>query len=157
MKKTKTVYSAQQNTHSSINSVQLGANTAINVVIKTILKQDATPRKDEMQAKDLNSVCGILKRTTTQNKTLKINLTMITAQISPQGIKKLKAIKHRMSVEGKDVDFLIDTGASVNVLPSKYVTQQLEPYEGKLLMWNNSETQPKGQCRLKLINPKTSM
>ena len=70
--------------------------------------------------------------------------------------KKLKAIKHRMSVEGKDVDFLIDTGASVNVLPSKYATQQLEPYEGKLLMWNNSETQPKGQCRLKLINLKTS-
>ena len=72
------------------------------------------------------------------------------------GDKKLKAIKHRMSVEGKDVDFLIDTGASVNVLPAKYATQQLEPYEGKLLMWNNSETQPKGQCRLKLINPKTS-
>ena len=41
--------------------------------------------------------------------------------------KKLEAIKHRMSIEGKDVDFLIDTGASVNVLPSKYVTQQLEP------------------------------
>ena len=61
-----------------------------------------------------------------------------------------------MSVEGKDVDFLTDTGASVNVLPSKYATQQLEPYEGKLLTWNNSETQSKGQCRLKLINPKTS-
>ena len=70
--------------------------------------------------------------------------------------KNLKAIKHRMSGEGKDVHFLIDTGASVNVLPSKYATQQLEPYEGKLLMWNNSETQPKRQCRLKLINPKTS-
>ena len=28
-----------------------------------------------------------MKRTTTQNKTLKINLTMITAQISPEGIK----------------------------------------------------------------------
>ena len=32
--------------------------------------------------------------------------------------KKLKTLKHRMSVEGKDVDFLTDTGASVNVLPS---------------------------------------
>ena len=60
------------------------------------------------------------------------------------GDEKLKAIKHRMSIEGKDVDFLIDTGASVNVLPSKYATQQLEPYEGKLLMWNNSENSTKG-------------
>ena len=98
---------------------------------------------------------GILKRTTIQNMTLQINLPRITAQMSLQGIKNLKAIKHWMSVEGKDVDLLIDMGASVNVLPSKYATQQLEPYEGKLLMWNNSETQPKGHRRLKLINPKT--
>ena len=75
-----------------------------------------------MQARDLDKVCDILKRKTIHNKTLKINLTMITAQMLLQRIKQLKAIKHRMSIEGQDVDFLVDTGPSVNVLPSKYAT-----------------------------------
>ena len=35
------------------------------------------------------------------------------------GDKRLKAIKHRMSIEGKDVDFLIDTGASVSCFHQK--------------------------------------
>ena len=67
-----------------------------------------------------------------------------------------KSIKCRMVVEGHNVKFLVDTGASVNVLPEMYAPETLEPYDGKLRMWNNSETKPLGQCRLDVTNPKNS-
>ena len=65
-----------------------------------------------------------------------------------------KMIKCRMLVEGQTVDFQIDTGASVNLLPAKYCKVPLEKYHGKMVMWDNSEYKPLGKARLRLINPK---
>jgi transposase InsO family protein len=68
--------------------------------------------------------------------------------------KNSKAVKCRMVVSGTPVHFLIDTGASVNMLPDKYAPNKLEPYQKTLKMWNQMEDVPLGTCRLKVVNPK---
>lgn len=65
-----------------------------------------------------------------------------------------RSAKCKMSVEGRDVTFLIDTGASINTLPAGLVKKKLEPYPGTVRMWNAAEDKPLGSCRLKVTNPK---
>ena len=38
--------------------------------------------------------------------------------------------------------FLIDTGASINMMPVKYANYGTEPYSGVLKMWNEVEDKP---------------
>ena len=45
-----------------------------------------------------------------------------------------KSIKCMMLVAGQEVTFLIDTGASINMLPVKYAKYVTEPYSGVLKM-----------------------
>ena len=62
-----------------------------------------------------------------------------------------------MLVNGSPVKFHIDCGASVNVLPMKYVNKQtLKPTNKTLVMWNKTELKPKGTKRLTIRNPKTN-
>ena len=65
-----------------------------------------------------------------------------------------KSVKCKMEVEGADVRFLIDTGASINTLPAKLAPSNLEPYKGTVKMWNEAEDTPLGCCRLKVRNPR---
>ncbi len=65
-----------------------------------------------------------------------------------------KMIKCRMLVAGREVVFQVDTGATVNLLPAKYCTGKLEPYSGKMFMWDKSEFKPIGTTRVKMVNPK---
>ena len=46
-----------------------------------------------------------------------------------------KAAKCKMEVEGSGVTFLIDTGASVNMLPATLAPSDLKPYKGTLLQY----------------------
>ena len=68
-----------------------------------------------------------------------------------------KYVKCKMLVEGQEVPFLIDSGATVNTLPARYASKPLEPYTGMLKMWNQAEDKPLGTCRLKVKNPKNGM
>ena len=61
-----------------------------------------------------------------------------------------------MLLNGNPVKFHVDCGASVNVLPMKYVNKEaLEPTNKTLAMWNKTQLRPKGTKRLKVRNPKT--
>ena len=65
-----------------------------------------------------------------------------------------KSARCKMLVECQEVSFLIDTGASINILPARYTPKILEPYKRVVWMWNLVEEKPLGCCRLKVVNPK---
>ena len=49
----------------------------------------------------------------------------------------------------------VDSGASVNVIPAKFVAdKKLEGTTKTLQMWNDTTLQPLGSCRIILQNPK---
>ena len=62
-------------------------------------------------------------------------------------------IHAEMLIDGKPVNFQIDSGASTNVIPARYVHGELLPTPIKLKMWNQSIITPLGKCRMKLRNP----
>ena len=62
--------------------------------------------------------------------------------------------KCRMLVNGKQLVFQINTGATVNMLPARYA-RDVVPYNGVLTMWNKTMIKPLGKCRMLLSNPKT--
>ena len=65
-------------------------------------------------------------------------------------------IKAEMMVTGKPIAFPLESGASVNILNEKYVIgKTLEHSNKTLVMWNRAEVKPLGECRVKMINPKT--
>ena len=59
-----------------------------------------------------------------------------------------------MLVAGQEVTFLIDTGASINMLPVKYAKYGTEPFSGVLKMWNEVDDTPTGTCRMNVTNPR---
>ena len=60
-----------------------------------------------------------------------------------------------MFVDKKEVKFQVDSGASVNVIPVKFVSnKKFEPTTKTLQMWNDTTLKPLGSCRLILHNPK---
>ena len=66
-----------------------------------------------------------------------------------------KVIYTEMFVDKKEVKFQVDSGASVNVIPVKFVSdKELEPTTKTLQMWNDTILKPLGSCRLILHNPK---
>ena len=68
-----------------------------------------------------------------------------------------RAIYANMIIDKKVVKFHIDCGATVNVLPSKYVNAcDIKPTKRILQMWNKTEFKPKGTCRVKIRNPKNN-
>ena len=60
-----------------------------------------------------------------------------------------------MLVACQEVTFLIDTGASINMLPVKYAKYGAEPYSGVLNMWTEVEDKPTGTCRMNATNPRS--
>ena len=67
-----------------------------------------------------------------------------------------KAAKCKMEVEGSGVTFLIDTGASINMLLATLAPSDLKPYKGTIQLWNGTEDTPLGCCHLQIKNPKNS-
>ena len=66
-----------------------------------------------------------------------------------------KEIYTEMVVDRKHVKFQVDSGASVNVIPAKFVAdKKLEGTTKTLQMWNDTTLQPLGSCRIILQNPK---
>lgn len=67
-----------------------------------------------------------------------------------------REIYAQMLINKKPVKFHIDCGATVNVLPSKYVNKEdIQPTKCVLQMWNKTELKPEGICRVTIRNPKT--
>ena len=62
-------------------------------------------------------------------------------------------IHAEMIVDAKPVTFQIDSGASTNVIPARYVHGEILPTPVKLKMWNQSVITSLGKCRMKLRNP----
>ena len=61
-------------------------------------------------------------------------------------------IKAKMIVEGKPTDLQLDSGTSVNILkPHHVIGKNLEPSNKTLV----AEMKPLGECRVKMLNPKT--
>ena len=66
-----------------------------------------------------------------------------------------KGILAKMQVGESIVQFQVDCGASVNVIPLRYVAEcNITPYESELQMWNSSTLSPVGKCRMKIRNCK---
>ena len=66
-----------------------------------------------------------------------------------------KAIMTTMEVDGKEVRFQVDCGASVNVIPRHLIPNtKLEPCNTVLFMWNSSKIKPLGKCRIVMKNTK---
>ena len=62
-------------------------------------------------------------------------------------------IHAEMLIDGKPVTFQIDSEASTNVIPARYVHGELLPTPIKLKMWNQSIVTSLRTCRMKLRNP----
>ena len=59
-----------------------------------------------------------------------------------------REIYAQMLTNEKPVKFHIDCGATVNVLPIKYVNAKDRPSKRVLQMWNKTELKPEGTCRV---------
>ena len=67
-----------------------------------------------------------------------------------------KEIYAEMWVNEDKIRFQVDCGASINILPEKYVrNQKIEKTSKTLRMWNGTEVKPLGTTRVVLRNPKT--
>ncbi len=90
---------------------------------------------------------------------------VVTSDPQDEGVEYLLRVKGdpadekdivvEMKVEGKTVNFQVDCGASVNVIPQHYVPDTvLQSCSTKLIVWNKQEVQPAGKCRLIIQNCK---
>ena len=69
--------------------------------------------------------------------------------------KQRKDAKCLMLLDKQEIIFQIDTGATINTLPSKFANE-IKPYKGVLTMWNKSLMKSFGICCKNVKNPKTS-
>ena len=65
-----------------------------------------------------------------------------------------KVIKCKLLVDEKPVVFQVDSGATVNVIPSKMVSQEVVPTSKSLIQYGGSKISPKGVTRLVIRNPR---
>ena len=66
-------------------------------------------------------------------------------------------VKCKMLIDDQEVVFQLDTGSSVNMLPSSLVgNDEIKPYQKRLRMWNNSVWKPTGVCCKRVKNPRTN-
>ena len=68
----------------------------------------------------------------------------------------LREIYAEMLIDGKPVQFQVDCGASINIIPEELIgNQEVSPTTKTLIMWNKTEVKPKGTVRIIMKNPKT--
>ena len=68
---------------------------------------------------------------------------------------KVNDVKCRMLIGRSEVDFQIDTGAAVNILPLKYA-KNVQKTSKVLCAWNKSKVAPLGVCRRNIVNPRNN-
>ena len=68
---------------------------------------------------------------------------------------KKKGIFTEMLIDQTPVKFQIDSGATVNVIPKKYIQTAIQPERMELKMYNNTSLWGIGSAMVKLRNPKT--
>ena len=67
----------------------------------------------------------------------------------------MQEIYSEMILKGKAIRFQVDSEATVNVLPAKYVGHdEINPTKKFLQMWNRSELKHEGVTRVKIRNPR---
>ena len=66
-----------------------------------------------------------------------------------------KEIYAEMLIDNKKVNFQIDCGASINIIPAKHAGHEIKWTTKTLQMWNGSQVKPIGTARIILCNPKT--
>ena len=77
--------------------------------------------------------------------------------VSTNPVDQAKQIKCKILVNSHLVDFQIDTGSSVNILPIKYVeNEDILSTETILKTWNKNNYKPVGEIRKIIINPKNN-
>ena len=82
-------------------------------------------------------------------------MTVKPEKIRSIGQQQSTEVCAKMLVRGQPIRFHVDCGATVNVLPIKYLTgEKIIPTDRTLQMWNKTELKPKGTCRLTIRNPK---
>ena len=83
------------------------------------------------------------------------SVTVKPEKIRSIGQQQSTEVYAKMLVRGQPIRFHVDCGATVNVLPIKYLTEEkIIPTDRTLQMWNKTELKPKGTCRLTIRNPK---
>ena len=71
-------------------------------------------------------------------------------------VKYAKEIYAEMLIDDKKLNFQIDCGASINIIPAKHASgHEIAATSKTLRMWNGSEVKPTGTTRIVLRNPKT--
>ena len=66
-----------------------------------------------------------------------------------------KEIHAKMFINKKPVQFQIDCGASINILPEVFIDgHEVTPTAKTLIMWNKTEVKPRGTARIIIKNPK---
>ena len=82
--------------------------------------------------------------------------TVFTTEASVN-VVETKMIKAEMLVNNRPVTFQLDSGASVNLMNVARIQQEeLSPSSKTLIMWNGAQVKPLGECRVKMVNPKTN-
>lgn len=67
-----------------------------------------------------------------------------------------REVKCRMQLDNRDATFLIDTGATVNILPQTMIkNEMIRPTRTSLSQYNGDKLETVGTTTLELVNPKT--
>lgn len=80
-----------------------------------------------------------------------------SVSLKPEAVHKVgdTQIYANMMINGQKVKFHVDCGATVNVLPKKYVhSAKVKPTKRVLRMWNETELKPEGTCQVTVVNPR---
>ena len=66
-----------------------------------------------------------------------------------------REIYTEMLIDGTAVKFQVDCGASINILPERFLkSHDVFPTTKPLMMWNKTEVKPLGTTRMVIQNPK---
>ena len=139
------MFSVQENIKNAEPTVQLGAMCAKRVANRIISPPNAQQERRGIKVEgDESSEEEFLYYVTTKSaRTETVN-----------SISELE-IYAQMLIDKMPVKFHIDCGATVNVLPSKYVNKNnLLPTKRVLQMWNKTELKADGICHMTIQNPK---
>ena len=106
-------------------------------------KEDKKFQKRETKQKEISCKC---------NKSSKVRVV----QESDSSNDYDKEVHAEMLFDKKPVKFQLDCGASVKLLPIKYIgNREIIPCDRTLVMWNGTKVKPAGTCHINIRSSKT--